>query len=204
MKAYKFLIYTLFILYSFSSISQVISPALLSQLSPAQIEAITGALGANNPDRFLEEPMPITMDEDLSTDKVNENNSSEIIRLSPNEKYGYSYFSSGFFSSVAKSKFPTGDLPLPNEYKISLSDELSIILSGTRSETFNLRVKLDGSILFPEIGSISVAGKTLEEVQEILTNLVNQSFVGTNVNASIKNLSAKKISIVGAVNSPGT
>ena len=82
MKAYKFLIYTLFILYSFSSISQVISPALLSQLSPAQIEAITGALGANNPDRFLEEPMPITMDEDLSTDKVNENNSSEIIRLS--------------------------------------------------------------------------------------------------------------------------
>ena len=127
MRAYKFLIYTLFILYSFSSVSQVISPALLSQLSPAQIEAITGALGANNPDRFQEEPMPITMDEDLSTDKVNENNSSEIIRLSPNEKYGYSYFSSGFFSSVSKSKFPTGDLPLPNEYKISLSDELSII-----------------------------------------------------------------------------
>ena len=39
---------------------------------------------------------------------------------------------------------------------------------------------------------------------KILTSLVNQSFVGTNVNASIKNLSAKKISIVGAVNSPGT
>ena len=92
----------------------------------------------------------------------------KLIRLSPNEKYGYSYFSSGFFSSVAKSKFPTGDLPLPNEYKISLRDELSIILSGTQSDTFNLRVKLDGSILFPEIGSISVAGKTLEEVQEIL------------------------------------
>ena len=204
MRAYKFLIYSSFILYSFSSVSQVISPALLSQLSPAQIEAITSALGANDPDRFQEEPMPIVMDEDLSKDNANESNSSEIIRLSPNEKYGYSYFSSGFFSSVAKSKFPTGDLPLPNEYKISLRDELSIILSGTQSDTFNLRVKLDGSILFPEIGSISVAGKTLGEVQEILTSLVNQSFVGINVNVSIKNLSAKKISIVGAVNSPGT
>ena len=137
--------------------------------------------------------MPTVMDEDLSTDNANESNSSEIDRLSPNEKYGYSYFSSGFFSSVAKSKFPTGDLPLPNEYKISLSDELSIILSGTQSDTFNLRVKLDGSICFPEIkGSISVAGKTLGEVQEILTSLVNQSFVGINVNVSIKNLSAKK------------
>ena len=52
MRAYKFLIYSLFILYSFSSVSQVISPALLSQLSPAQIEAITSALGANSPDRF--------------------------------------------------------------------------------------------------------------------------------------------------------
>ena len=49
-----------------------------------------------------------------------------------------------------------------------------------------------------------MAGKTLGEVQEILTSLVNQSFVGINVNVSIKNLSAKKISIVGAVNSPGT
>ena len=204
MRAYKFLIYSSFILFSFSSVSQVISPALLSQLSPAQIEAITSALGANSPDRFQEEPMPTVMDEDLSKDNANESNSSEIIRLSPNEKYGYSYFSSGFFSSVAKSKFPTGDLPLPNEYKISLRDELSIILSGTQNDTFNLRVKLDGSILFPEIGSISVAGKTLGEVQEILTNLVNQSFVGINVNVSIKNLSAKKISIVGAVNSPGT
>ncbi len=204
MRAYKFLIYSLFILYSFSSVSQVISPALLSQLSPEQIEAITSALNANSPDGFQEEPMPTVMDEDLSTDNANESNSSEIDRLSPNEKYGYSYFSSGFFSSVAKSKFPTGDLPLPNEYKISLRDELSIILSGTQSDTFNLRVKLDGSILFPEIGSISVAGKTLGEVQEILTSLVNQSFVGINVNVSIKNLSAKKISIVGAVNSPGT
>ena len=118
--------------------------------------------------------MPTVMDEDLSKDNANESNSSEIIRLSPNEKYGYSYFSSGFFSSVAKSKFPTGDLPLPNEYKISLRDELSIILSGTQSDTFNLRVKLDGSILFPEIGFISVAGKTLGEVQEILTSLLKR------------------------------
>ena len=147
--------------------------------------------------------MPTVMDEDLSTDNANESNSSEIDRLSPNEKYGYSYFSSGFFSSVAKSKFPTGDLPLPNEYKISLRDELSIILSGTQSDTFNLRVKLDGSILFPEIGSISVAGKTLGEVQEILTSLVNQSFVGINVNVSIKKILALKDFNSGAVNSPG-
>ena len=41
-----------------------------------------------------------------------------------------------------------GDLPLPNDYKISLKDTITIILSGSKDLIFDLSVNLDGTILF--------------------------------------------------------
>ncbi len=115
------------------------------------------------------------------------------------EKYGYD-----FFSSIPSSVTAMGDLPLPNDYKISLRDQLTVILSGSRESIFDLTVKLDGTILFPELGSISVIGETFGEVKKKLKNLIDQSYNGVNIDLSIKNLSAKKVTIVGAVKTPGT
>ena len=67
-----------------------------------------------------------------------------------------------------------------------------------------MKVNLDGSILFPELGSISVINQSLQEVRSKISALVDQSYVGVNVDVSVSNLSAKKITIVGAVNVPGT
>ena len=96
------------------------------------------------------------------------------------------------------------DLPLPNDYKISLRDQLTVILSGSKDAVFDLNVKLDGTILFPELGSISVAGLTFGEVSNKLSKRIEESYIGVNIDVSIKNLSAKKITIVGAVKTPGT
>ena len=59
-------------------------------------------------------------------------------------------------------------------------------------------------ILFPELGSISVVGETFQEVKTKLKNLIEQSYIGVQIDLSLKNLSAKKITIVGAVKTPGT
>ena len=77
-------------------------------------------------------------------------------------------------------------------------------MSGAKEARYDLKVNLDGSILFPELGSISVIDQSLEEVRTKLAILVDQSYVGVNVDVSVSNLSAKKITIVGAVNIPGT
>jgi protein involved in polysaccharide export with SLBB domain len=95
-------------------------------------------------------------------------------------------------------------LPLPNEYKISLNDQFTVILTGSKEAIFDLNVNLDGSIIFPELGSISVVGETFQEVKTKLKNLIEQSYIGVQIDLSLKNLSAKKITIVGAVKTPGT
>ena len=81
---------------------------------------------------------------------------------------------------------------------------MTVILSGSREAIFDLNVKLDGTILFPELGSVYVAGETFGDVKSKLRNLVKQSFIGVEIDLSMKNLSAKKITIVGAVKAPGT
>ena len=115
------------------------------------------------------------------------------------EKFGYD-----FFSSIPTSISAVGDLPLPNEYVISLNDQFRVVLSGNKEAIYDLNVNLDGSLSLPDLGSISVAGETFEDVKSKLDNLVNQSYIGTEIDLSLKSLSAKKITIVGAVNNAGT
>ena len=135
--------------------------------------------------------------EDLNETLVEKNDlQSETLDV---KKYGYS-----FFNTLPTSTTASGDLPLPGDYRISLRDQLSIILTGSKEARFDLNVKLDGTILFPEVGSIFIAGDTFDIAKEKIRNLINSSYIGVNVDISIKNLSAKKITIVGAVNTPGT
>lgn len=181
-----------FILFAFlissNIFGQAIDPSLLENLSPEQIELAKSELVKSKFEAEVE-PRPVsesTMKIDISED---------VYGL----KYGYSYF-----LTTPTSISAVGDLPLPNDYKVSLNDQITIILSGSKEAIFDLSVNLDGTILFPELGSISVAGETFQEVKIKLKNLIDQSFIGVQIDLSLKNLSAKKITIVGAVHTPGT
>lgn len=192
MKNYNFL-YLLFFFFSFNVHGQAIDPSILSQLSPEQIEMAKDAYaGKNSTDKSVEE-LPV-IDESLEMNK-----SMEDANIISGKKYGYD-----FFSSTPTSLTAVGDLPLPNDYKISLRDQFTVILSGSKDAIFNLNVKLDGTILFPELGAISVVGLSLQEVKDKLSQLIEQSYIGVNIDVSMQNLSAKKITIVGAVKTPGT
>ncbi len=178
---------------SFDSYTQAIDPSILSQLSPEQIEIAKEVYAGKNSTDILVEELPV-LDESLTVrDSVEDSNKI------PGKKYGYD-----FFSLTPTSLSAVGDLPLPNDYKISLRDQFTVILSGSKDAIFNLNVKLDGTILFPELGAISVAGLSLQEVKDKLSILIEQSYIGVNIDISIQNLSAKKITIVGAVKTPGT
>ena len=119
--------------------------------------------------------------------------------LIQNSKFGYNFISTSPTSITA-----TGDLPLPNEYIISLGDVISVVLSGSKELIFDMKVQLDGTVFFPELGSISVVGESFQDIKDKFRNLIEQSYIGVSIDLSLKDLSAKKITIVGAVNSPGT
>ena len=186
----KYLILSISVLSIFST-TQEVDQDLLSKLSIDEIEAAREILESQNLAVAENQDLP-DLEESLVDIEVTENDFSS-------NKFGYD-----FFSSMPTSLSAVGDLPLPADYRISLRDQLRIILSGSRDQIFNLNVGLDGTILFPELGSVFVAGLTFSELKEKLSNLINQSYIGVNIDISILNLSAKKVTIVGAVKTPGT
>ena len=179
----KYLLYSL----SFFSLS-----FLAQELDPALLEAAK---------EFAEGKEMIELDDEPAIIRETLVGVVEIGDEAPSKsrKFGYD-----FFSKMPTSLNAAGDLPLPNDYKISLRDQLRVILSGSKDQIFNLNVNLDGTVQFPELGSVYVAGLTFQEVKDKLSNLVNQSYIGVSIDISLKNLSAKKVSIVGAVETPGT
>jgi hypothetical protein len=177
-KKYLFLALSIF---SFNIYAQAIDPSILSQLSPAQIEMAKDVYAGKNSTDVSVEELPV-IEESLVT-KQSTGDANNIY----GKKYGYD-----FFSSMPTSLLAVGDLPLPNDYKISLRDQLTVILSGSKDAIFNLNVKLDGTILFPELGAISVAGLSFQEVKDKLSQLIEQSYIGVNIDISMQNLSAKK------------
>ena len=195
MKITKIALPLILVFIASQSFAQQIDPSILSQLSPEQIEMAKDAYNSKNSSdvEAADTNIPVI------NESLKENTSIKDSNLLKGEKYGYN-----FFSSTPTSTSAVGDLPLPNEYKISLRDQITVILSGSKEAIFNLNVKLNGTILFPELGAISIAGKTFGEVKETLSGLIEQSYIGVQIDVSINNLSAKKITIVGAVKAPGT
>ena len=165
-----------------------LDPDLLKSLTPEQLAALQN----NSFDESVDE----TVKEESLEDKSIEE--EKILELEET-RFGYD-----FFSKTPTTISPTQDLPIPNGYKISLQDEISVLLSGAKDARYALKVSLDGTILFPELGSITVVDQSLQDVREKISTIVEQSYVGVNVDISVNNLSAKKITIVGAVNIPGT
>ena len=185
-KNYLFLSLSFF--FSASLSSQTVDPSLLSELTPEQIEVAKKALQEGDLTLPEVNELPevteslVGIKDQVIGEEIDAETEEEIELV----KYGYD-----FFSKMPTSLSAAGDLPLPNDYKISLRDQFRIILSGSRDQIFNLSVNLDGTILFPELGSIYVVGLTFKEVREKLSNLVNQSYIGVNIDISLQNLSAK-------------
>jgi len=175
------------------SYAQVIDPKTLIELDPQKIEELKNTYQSTN------SSIDSLNQLEIHSESLEENRTIKDSNNISGKKFGYD-----FFSSMPTSLIATGDLPFPNEYKISLKDRLSIILSGSINKSFLLDVKLDGTILFPEIGSVSVIGLSFEEVKKKLSDIIKLSYIGVDIDVSLQNLSAKKITIVGAVKTPGT
>ena len=171
---------------------QEIDASMIQNLSSDQIAIAQEALKSNDLTTIIEQDSS-NKEETL---KKNEEDEKSILNTS---KFGYNFISTSPTSIIA-----TGDLPLPNDYQISLGDVIGVVLSGSKERIFDIKVQLDGTVFFPELGSISVAGESFLDIKNKFRNLIEQSFIGVSIDLSLKDLSAKKITIVGAVNNPGT
>jgi polysaccharide export outer membrane protein len=122
----------------------------------------------------------------------------KIIRT-PIKPFGYDLFA-GNPSTFA----PVTDVPIPSDYVMGPGDTVVVQLYGKENNSYSLQVNRDGSISFPNVGPVSVAGLSFTELQRYIKQLVNKKMLGVQASVTLGSLRSIRIFVLGEAYRPGS
>jgi polysaccharide biosynthesis/export protein len=91
-----------------------------------------------------------------------------------------------------------------DDYVLGEGDEIVIDLRGEDNVTYRQRVNRNGQIVLPRLTPIQVSGRSFGQVRADLERQVAQSYISTNVFASVGQIRQISVLITGEVRAPGT
>ncbi len=113
--------------------------------------------------------------------------------------FGYDLFKSEF-STFA----PVTDVPVPSDYVVGPGDLLSIQLYGSQNRNLRLTVGRDGTINFPNLGPLSVGGRTFATVAADIEQRVSQQMIGVRASVGMGDTRSIRVFVMGEANHPGS
>jgi protein involved in polysaccharide export with SLBB domain len=115
------------------------------------------------------------------------------------EPFGYELFRN------APSTFaPATDIPVPVDYVIGPGDTVNVQLFGNQNAEYFLTVSRDGTINFPEIGPLTVAGLSFDDVRNLINERVGEQMIGVNASTTLGELRSINVLLLGDVVRPGS
>jgi protein involved in polysaccharide export with SLBB domain len=132
----------------------------------------------------------------LDTARVRANPVGSLLRRLP--RYGMS-----FFKQPASTYAPVDRVPVSSGYILGPDDELMITLWGMMEGSYSVKINRDGLGTVPHIGSVRLAGYTLEEAKRVLKAGFDQYFTDYKMNVSMGALRAVTVYVTGDVKRPG-
>ncbi len=113
-------------------------------------------------------------------------------------------FGSKIFSLMQTTLMPFNEPNFDASYTLDYGDVLELQIIGQKSNSLLLPIKRDGSINIPDVGKLRVAGLSLENASNTITETVKSSS-SSIVNAFVTLVSVRDIQVIvaGNVFSPG-
>jgi protein involved in polysaccharide export with SLBB domain len=100
---------------------------------------------------------------------------------------GLKPFGYDIFEDAASSFVPQLDAPVSSDYVMGSGDQVTVQLYGGQNRTLRLVVNREGNLSFPELGPISVTGKSFDDVRTEIESRVTKQMIGTQASVSIGN-----------------
>jgi protein involved in polysaccharide export with SLBB domain len=94
-------------------------------------------------------------------------------------------------------------MPVPRDYVLGPGDSLKVQLYGNENYELDLVVNRDGTINFPKIGPLVVAGLTFGELKDEIEQRVDEQLIGTQAAVTMGELRSIRVFVVGDVKRPG-
>ncbi|SUP91927.1 OtnA protein [Vibrio owensii] len=98
---------------------------------------------------------------------------------------------------------PVGDVPVPADYTVGSGDEIVIQLFGKENTTHRLRVNRAGTINFPSLGPVQVAGMSFSDVRDSLNQRVKEQMIGVRSDISLGEMRTMQVFVMGDAYKPG-
>lgn len=175
-----------------------ISPQAMQQLSPEQQQLVQR--------RLVEAPVPASAPVAPESAGADLSDFERMLaqrapdRISTRLKqYGYDLF------TEAPSTFaPVDDLPVPDDYVVGPGDQIMVsAVSPRRNAEHTLTVARDGTIFYPNIGSMTVAGMSYARLTSFLTQRIKGEATQMQLSVRMGKLRSIKVFVVGRVKKPG-
>ena len=155
-------------------------------------------LGA--PGSALEQAIPVKAEAPLK-------NEPELIDVQTPEKQAIATllprFGSGIFDKDVTTFAPVDNIPVPQGYLLGVGDNLTIVLYGNDNIQTELTINREGSINFPLLGPIVLAGMPWVEARGYIEARVSEQLIGTKVVPSLGRLRSINVFMAGEVAVPG-
>ena len=110
----------------------------------------------------------------------------------------------GGLSSITSPFQPSTDIPVPVDYVIGPGDSVNIQLFGNQNQDYRFTVSRDGTITFPEIGPVNVAGLTYEQLRDAVSQRVSEQMIGVRASVTLGELRSIRVFVLGDVLKPGS
>ena len=141
---------------------------------------------------------PIEQEEGASEEKADKDQKDTPKVEQELEKFGYD-----LFAGVPTSYTPVSNIPVPANYIVGPGDTIKVQLYGKENNSYELTVERDGSIQFPELGPINVAGLSYSELKDSLNQRISEQYIGVQSNISLGELRSIQIFVLGESFKPG-
>ena len=113
--------------------------------------------------------------------------------------FGYELFAG------APSTFePVNDIPVSSDYVLGPGDNVKVQLYGKQSKSHELTIDAEGMVYFPELGPMSLAGLSFEEVKAKLSSEVSKRMIGMKASVSMGELKSIRVFVLGEAYVPGS
>lgn len=113
-------------------------------------------------------------------------------------------FGDDLFEDSPSTFAPATDIPVPADYVIGPGDSVSVQLFGNTNAEYFLDVSREGTINFPQIGPITVAGLSLTELRETISTRVSEQMIGTRASVTLGELRSIRVFVLGDVEEAGS
>ncbi|HEV8374971.1 MAG TPA: polysaccharide biosynthesis/export family protein [Candidatus Polarisedimenticolia bacterium] len=156
----------------------------------------------------LNRPCPVSLrpEKDSLAVVLQEKSAARVVSASPGEAPA---LKAPLAAGIAGKALPPGlkvsAVGVPSEYTIGKEDLLEIGVFEQPDLTRTVRVSGDGTISVPLLGTVPLDGLTTKEAESRLRDLLSDRYLNDpQVWVFVKEAKSKKVSVVGAVEKPGT